>query len=31
VKKYNGLTPYCGRCLCICPKQADRQLENPEG
>jgi epoxyqueuosine reductase QueG len=21
VKQYNGLTPYCGRCLCICPKQ----------
>ncbi len=19
VKRYNGLTPYCGRCLCVCP------------
>jgi len=21
VKRYNGLTPYCGRCLCICPER----------
>ncbi len=21
LKRYNGLTPYCGRCLCICPRQ----------
>lgn len=21
VKRYNGLTPYCGRCLCICPSK----------
>ncbi len=30
VKRYNGLTPYCGRCLCICPvKQGKYTFENP--
>ncbi len=27
LKRYNGLTPYCGRCLCICPKQDSKQLK----
>ena len=30
VKRYNGLTPYCGRCLCICPVQAGGQLKRTE-
>jgi len=27
VKRYNGLTPYCGRCYCICPMPASRQAK----
>ncbi len=25
VKRYNGLTPYCGRCLCICKMGSGRE------
>jgi len=29
VKRYNGLTPYCGRCLCICdPRRNNLNLSN---
>jgi len=30
VKRYNGPTPYCGRCLCICPTQGSSQLKKTE-
>ncbi|MCL4401667.1 MAG: hypothetical protein M1436_03245 [Acidobacteria bacterium] len=26
LKRYTGLIPYCGRCLCVCPAPAGRRL-----
>ena len=30
LKRYAGLIPYCGRCMCVCPVPSGRRVEPAE-